>query len=216
MRHLWSLLAGLVAAPLAWLLIATGQHRSQAVIADWEQTGAFHTGHLIGPLIFLAVAGLMLGVLGTLRWSPAGPVAAGVLLILPTVFMVANPFNTLDALSYPQQRRFLWQDFEPWLPVANGTLLVLGTLLLVAMVSLQRWRRWPVAPAPLPPASDDEVVAGVTELTSERSDRTPMSDDEILAAAAAMDDQPAPEPVAPEPPPADEGPTEEQPRPPAP
>lgn len=211
MRHLWSLLAGVVAAPLVWLLLATGQHRAQASVAAWEEAGRFDTVALVGPVIFLVVAGLLLGVLGTLRWSPAGPVAAGVLLVLPTIFVFVNPFRTLDTLSYPEQRRLLWQDFSPWLPVANGTLLVLGILLLVAVASVQRWRQWPVVPGPIPPATDDEVVEGVARLT-ERGGHSPMSDDEILAAAAALDEQttqrqqrPPGEPTVPQEEPPDSG-----------
>lgn len=188
MRHLWSLVAGILAAPLAWLLLAIGQSGSRRTVAGWEQDGFFDTGQLVGPVIFLAVAGLLLGVLGTLRWSPAGPVAAGLLLILPTVFMFGNPLRTLEFFSYDQDRRLLWQDFRPWLPVENGTLLVLGALLLVAVASVQRWRKWPVLPAPVPPATDEQVVDGVTAL-GQRSGQSPMSDDEILAAAAAIDEQ---------------------------
>ena len=35
MRHVWSLLAGLLVAPLTWFLLATGQYRAQATVDDW-------------------------------------------------------------------------------------------------------------------------------------------------------------------------------------
>ena len=180
MRHLWSLLAGLVAAPLAWLFLATGQYRSSRTVANWNEASAFDTADLIGPAAFLAAAGILLGLLGTLRLSPAGPVVAGLLLVAPTVFMFINPFETLDAFSVDQPRRLFNQDLQPWLPVENGTLLVLGALLLMAVFSAQRWRRWPVAaPATLPPAMVAERPAP--------DQPQPMSDEEILAAAAEME-----------------------------
>lgn len=185
MRHLWSLIAGLAVAPLAWLLLAIGQSNAGARIGRWEQVGRFDTAELIGPVIFLVVAGLLLGVIGTLRWSPLGPMIAGALLVAPTVIMFVNPFRALEFFGYNQPRRFLWQDFEPWLPVANGTLLVIGSLLLVATVSAQRWRRWPVPPATLP-ASTAGMVAGAGH-PRPPAHTSPMSDDEILAAAARID-----------------------------
>lgn len=189
MRHLWSLIAGILVAPLAWLLLAIGQSNAEQRITRWEQAGFFDTANLVAPAVFLVAAGLLLGVLGTLRWSPAGPMVAGALLVLPTVFMFANPFRTLEFFGYDQPRRIFWQDFQPWLPAANGTLLVLGSLLLVATVSAQRWRRWPVAPTPLPAATDEEVIAGVGQLARPSGPTSPMSDDEILAAAAAIDEE---------------------------
>jgi hypothetical protein len=209
MRHLWSLLAGLVAAPLAWLFLATGQYRSSQTVANWNATSTFDTADLIGPAAFLAGAGILLGLLGTLRWSPAGPLVAGLLLVTPTVFMFINPFETLDAFSVDQPRRLLSQDFQPWLPVENGTLLVLGALLLMAVFSAQRWRRWPAGPAAAAPA----VIA---ERPSAGDQPQPMSDEEILAAAAEMEQEERaaaggdgtateadpPEPTTPEPAPA--------------
>jgi len=209
MRHLWSLLAGVVSAPLVWLLLASGQHRSHATVAAWDAAGRFNTADLIGPVILLAVAGIILGLLGTLRFSPAGPMAAGALFVTPTVLMFINPVRTLDGFfrplgisTDPPPRRILAQDLEPWLPVENGTLLVLGVLLLMAVFSSQRWRRWPAVPAasaaaPAAPArsgaaTDEEVIAGIAALGGDRPKPTPMTDDEILAAAAALDDQPPP------------------------
>ena len=168
MRHLWSLLAGIVAAPLAWLSLATGQHRSQATLSGWEATGTFDTTQLIGPAAFLVAAGVVLGLLGTLRWSPVGPIVAGVLLVVPTVFLFVNPFQTLDAIPGGENWRLLDQDLLPHLPVANGTLLVLGSLLLMAAFSAQRWQRWPaVAGEAAAPAGDEQALAGPDDLTAE-------------------------------------------------
>jgi hypothetical protein len=215
MRHLWSLLAGVVAAPLTWLFLSTGQHRSQAVVARWDATGVFDTADLIGPALFLLAAGIVLGLLGTLRWSPAGPLVAGILFVIPTILMFINPFNALEAFYRPDDggsRRLFGQDLQPWLPVENGTLLVIGALLLMAVFSVHRWRRWPTLPAPIPAATDEEVVAGISAL-GEGQQKPPetMTDDEILAAAAAFEEsKPAEEPPAEEPP-KEEQPKEEQP-----
>lgn len=191
MRHLWSLLAGIVAAPLAWLGLATGQYGSKHAVFEWQRDGRFDTVELIGPVIFLLAVGVLLGLVGTLRWSPAGPLAAGVLLAIPTLFMFVNPFETLDAFSYDETNRILGQDLQLWRPVENGTLLVLGALLLMAVFSTQRWRQWPQLPRPIAPATDDEVVSGVAALSSESG--STMSDDEIVAAPAALEE---PEPPA--------------------
>jgi hypothetical protein len=196
MRHLWSLLAGVLAAPLAWAFLATGQHRSERTVAGWDDTGLFDTAELIGPAAFLAAAGVVLGLLGTLRWSPLGPLVAGLLLVTPTVLLFINPFETLDALAFDAARadgepvRVLSQDLQPWLPVANGTLLVLGALLLMAVLSGQRWRRWPTAAAPAVTAGP-EAQAGPPAPGGEPRPG-PMSDEEILAAAAAMEEDAAP------------------------
>jgi hypothetical protein len=202
-RHLWSLLAGIAAAPLAWLLLATGQHRSQATVDDWESAGLFNTAQLIGPVIVLLLAGVLLGVLGTLRWSPAGPIAAGLLLVLPTVFMFVNPFRTLDAISEPEGWRLLGQDLAPRLPVENGTLLVLGALLLMATFSTHRWRRWPTALEPIPSATDEQVVTGMDEAGDDEAYPEP---------AAAAPEEPSPEEPSPEEP-SPEEPSPEEPSP---
>lgn len=191
MRHLWSLLAGIVAAPLAWLGLATGQYGSKHAVFEWQRDGRFDTVELIGPVIFLLAVGVLLGLVGTLRWSPAGPLAAGALLAIPTLFMFVNPFETLDAFSYDETNRILGQDLQLWRPVENGTLLVLGALLLMAVFSTQRWRQWPQLPRPIAPATDDELVSGVAALSSESG--STMSDDEIVAAPAALEE---PEPPA--------------------
>lgn len=214
MRHLWSLLAGLVAAPLAWLLLSTGQYRSVTTVAGWDEAGRFDTADLIAPAAFLAGAGVLLGLLGTLRWSPAGPLVAGLLFIVPTVLMFINPFDTLERFLRPDDgaaRRLLGQDLQPWLPVENGTLLVLGALLLVAVLSVQRWRRWPAAETPVQPATGTEAAASGTGVAAtgtgvaatgtgavaaeEATEPDTMTDDEILAAAAEYEQQERTEPT---------------------
>lgn len=184
MRHLWSLLAGILIAPLAWLGVAAGQSGSEQAVAEWQQAGRFDTADLIGPAAFLVAVGVLLGLVGTLRLSPAGPLAAGLLLVAPTVFMFINPFEALDAFAYNETSRVLGQDMQLWRPVQNGTLLVLGALLLMAVFSTGRWRR--PEPEPLLAAGAPEL-AGASEATEPEA-ATTMSDEEIVAAAAAIDE----------------------------
>lgn len=206
MRHLWSLLAGILIAPLAWLGVAAGQSGSEQAVAEWQQAGRFDTADLIGPAAFLVAVGVLLGLVGTLRLSPAGPLAAGVLLVAPTVFMFINPFEALDAFSYDETSRVLSQDMQLWRPVQNGTLLVLGALMLMAVFSTGRWRR--PEPEPLQVGEAPEL-AGAPETTGSESTAT-TSDEEIVAAAAPTDEpEPDSEPAGSDA--GDERPTAEQP-----
>ncbi|WP_422773327.1 hypothetical protein ACN28C_10615 [Plantactinospora sp. WMMC1484] len=156
MRHLWSFLAGVVAAPLAWILIALGQDGSARTVTRWEELGTYNTANLIQGAVYLAVAGILLGLLGTLRLSPAGPLVAGLLLAAPYVGFFIDPFAVRDAVPAN------WSLFGDPLPLVqvldNGTTFVIGALLLMATFSTQRWRRWPcpATAGSAPSASDVE------------------------------------------------------------
>lgn len=164
MRHLWSLLAGLVAAPLAWLLLAAGQHRSQEIVDGWVEANRFDTGELIAPGLFLLGAGVVLGLVATLRWSPVGPLVAGVLFLTPAVLMFIDPLWTLSQVA--ARWELAGQDLALRAPAENGTLLVLGGLLVMAVFSKRRWQRWPVAEA-----AATEADGGDAE-TAETADAT--------------------------------------------
>jgi hypothetical protein len=150
------LLAGVVAAPLAWLLIAAGQTQWQGTVQEWNLAGRFDTADLVVPGVFLAVAGIVLGLLATLRVSPVGPLVAGLLLLVPTVGMFIHPFDAAEMISDEDGWVLLDQAVQPRLPVANGTLLMLSALLLMAVFSAHRWRRLP-AVAAAPVAVDADV-----------------------------------------------------------
>jgi hypothetical protein len=153
MRHLWSFLAGVVAAPLSWALIALGQDGSARTVTRWVELGTYNTANLIQAAVYLGVAGVLLGLLGTLRVSPLGPLVAGLLLVAPYVGLFIDPFTVRDAVPTN------WKVFGDPLPLVqvldNGTMFLIGVLLLMATFSVQRWRRWPrtVATA-VPPVSD--------------------------------------------------------------
>ena len=91
MRHLWSFLAGLVVAPVTWVLVTLGQDGSSRTVDRWVEIGTFNTANLIEPAVYLGVAGILLGLVGTLRTSPLGPLVAGLLLVTPYVGMFVAP-----------------------------------------------------------------------------------------------------------------------------
>ncbi|MDQ7907720.1 hypothetical protein RB614_24670 [Phytohabitans sp. ZYX-F-186] len=156
MRHLWSLLAGVVVAPLTWVLVSVGQSRSSSTVAGWAEARRYDTIDLIEPAAYLVVAGILLGVIGTLRFSPLGPLLAGLLLITPYAGLFADPLAVRDTV--PDNWAVLDRDIPLLVPLDNGTLLLLGVLLVIATFSVQRWRRWPLASgyAPEPFVVKDE------------------------------------------------------------
>jgi hypothetical protein len=141
MRHLGSLIAGIVAAPLCWLLLAFGQVSSAKAFANGANNGTLHTNDFIRPLIYLAVAGIIIGLVATLRTSPVGPLVAGVMYAGSYVALLIAPERVLHTFSYTitisHERADLTQ------PLTTGTALVIGAALLVAVFSVGRWRRWP-------------------------------------------------------------------------
>ncbi|MFV2107045.1 hypothetical protein [Micromonospora sp. LOL_015] len=145
MRHLWSLLSGLAVAPLCWVLIAVGQTTSARTIAGWVTDDTYHTATLLAPAAFVFAAGLLLGLLGTLRFSPLGPLTAGLALATPYVAMFVDPFGARDLIGIGTPWRLLGEPVVLLQPVENGTLALLGVLLSTAVLSRQRWRSRPAA-----------------------------------------------------------------------
>jgi len=168
MRHLWSLLAGVVIAPLTWVLVAAGQHGSSHVVSEWVKNDSYAWANLLGPAVYLAAAGLLLGLIATLRFSPLGPMVGGLLLVGPYAGMFAAPFVVRETI--PDNWEFRNVDLPLRLPLENGTLLLLGGLLLMATFSIQRWRRWPNPDAPVdkrglgdwPPESGQDSLSPTT------------------------------------------------------
>jgi hypothetical protein len=179
MRHLWSLLAGVVAAPLTWILITLGQDGSVRTITNWVDVGTFNTANLIEPAVYLAVAGILLGLVGTLRISPLGPLVAGLLLITPYAGLFADPFTVRDRV--PTTWKVLGDPLPLRLPVENGTLFLIGVVLVMATFSVQRWRRWPRPAGPVvdsPPVDHDPDRTDWPPLLTSRddaADNAPMS-----------------------------------------
>ncbi len=152
MRHLGSLLAGILIAPVAWLLIALGQQKSLATLASWQQSGGFDTADLLLPAAYLLAAGLLIGLIATLRISPLGALVAGLFYAgIYAALLFSNPLRVRNAV--PEKLTVLGRAIAPRTPLDNGTLLLVGIALLVAVFSFTRWRRWPAAvPVAVPEA----------------------------------------------------------------
>lgn len=179
MRHLWSFLAGLVVAPVTWVLVTLGQDGSAGTVGRWVEIGRFNSANLIEPAVYLAVGGILLGLLGTLRTSPLGPLVAGLLLAAPYVGMFVAPFEVRNRI--PDGWKVLGDPLPLHVPVENGTLFLLGLLLVMATFSGQRWRRWPrpvAEPAPATaagPERDDFTLTDWPAAGSTDRDTAPLT-----------------------------------------
>ncbi len=139
MRHLISLILGLVIAPAVWIATGLGQARLMAA-TDSEITlrGAFV------PLAVLAAAGLVFGIIATTRVSPAGPLVAGLLMLGLQIAYLARPETVTGFLP----KKILGSEGALILPATTGLGAVLGVGLMVALFSLGRWRNWPYDDSP--------------------------------------------------------------------
>jgi hypothetical protein len=174
MRHVGSLLAALIIGPAAWILLAYGQ-------TDLKPAG--DDSRWLEKVAFLAVAGLLVGLIATVRISPLGPVVAGVVY---TGYGIAalwrdDVYDLLpDTLTVDDRHANLHA------PVLNGTAVVLGVLLLTAIISVRRWQRWPKRPTAID-ATPEASAAVVAE--EERSVPEPEP-------TAVLPPEPEPEPTA--------------------
>jgi hypothetical protein len=153
MRHIGTLIAAVIVGPLAWILLAFGQGRSAEVFAEASLSGTFRTEDFVGPLLWLAGAGLLLGLLGTLRFSPLGAMVIGVAYTSSYTLLLIAPKGTLDLLTNDLSVANRHADLTT--PIRTGTSMVLGLLLLVAGISIGRWRRWPTPTTARQTAADD-------------------------------------------------------------
>jgi hypothetical protein len=169
MRHVWTLIAAVVIAPLAWVLLAFGQDRSLQAFVDEEATGAFRNGDFIRPVLCLAAAGLLLGLLGTLRFSPAGAVLTGLAYTTSYLTLLANPGAVLNLIPGRVSLAGRAADLET--PLSTGSAMVLGAALLLAVASAGRWRRVAVAKeedAPAPHSGPPTPRSGPLTLPEDR------------------------------------------------
>ncbi|SCL29284.1 hypothetical protein GA0074692_2697 [Micromonospora pallida] len=164
MRHIKTAIAALILGPLAWVLLAAGQGRSLRVFEDAQENGGVLDPHaLLKPLLVLAAAGLLLGLLATVRISPLGSVLIGLGYSASYAGLLFSPARVLDLLSH--KLSVAGYQIDVLTPVRTGTTLLLGSLLLVGVASVQRWRRWPQSDADEPTA---DVPANTIPPVSER------------------------------------------------
>jgi hypothetical protein len=161
MRHVGTLIAGVVIAPLAWILLAFGQDRSAAAFAKAQTADAFHSGDFVRPLQYLVVAGLLLGLIATLRFSPLGALVAGLGYVTCYALLLVMPGGLMSLLDH--RLTIFGRHADLATPIRTGTALVLGALLLVSAISVGRWRRWP-RPEEDEPALDRDRPVGVDGL----------------------------------------------------
>lgn len=77
MRHVLSLVTGMVVAPLVWLLVAAGQ----AATKDGFPTSSHAPRQLVIGGAMLIGVGLLAGLIASLRTSPLGAVFASVVFL---------------------------------------------------------------------------------------------------------------------------------------
>jgi hypothetical protein len=157
MRHLVTLIAAAAIAPLAWVLLAFGQDRSAQAFINAQDAGAFNTDDFLRPTLCLAAAGILFGLIGTLRFSPLGAVATGILYAASYLILLIDPQGWLDLL--PKTLTFAGKQADPITPIRSGSTLILGALLLVAVVSVGRWRRWPDREQAVGPVAEEMELA---------------------------------------------------------
>jgi hypothetical protein len=194
MRHLWTLIAAIVIAPAAWLLIAFGQTQSGAAFAKATQSGTWTASDFVWPLLFLAGAGILLGLIGTLRFSPLGAVLTGLLYVASFVAVLVDGKDVYKLFNY--KISILKHDALLPVPVANGTTLVLGSLLLVAVASVARWRR-ATAAVPAEAAPGDEFSSSEQPTEDTKDFWTPTTPVTTPLVPPSFGDEPSTERVVP-------------------
>ena len=184
MRHVWTMITAVFVAPLAWLLLAYGQDRTLQAFANEEGAGAFAAGDFVRPALCLAAAGLLLGLIATLRLSPLGAVLTGLVYTASYLALLVDPDSVLGL--FPKNVSFAGRSLDPTMPLRTGSALLLGALLLVGVVSVGRWRRWPT------PAVDEVEPSNVATQPEDR----PLGVDGLGFAPGRHEPTPTPTPTA--------------------
>lgn len=165
MRHVWSLIAGVVIAPSAWFLIAFGQ----GAMSRGQALNDFKGDFILGGLLVVGV-GLLLGLISSLRVSPVGALVTSLVYLGASMFAL---FARQDALKVFSQEVTLG-DYKTNLadPLNTSVLAVVGGMLLIAVFSPARWRgataettvdQW--APPPPPAPWEPPTPAGISPAT---------------------------------------------------
>lgn len=188
MRHIGTVIASAVVGPLAWILFALGQDRSAQAFANAQDGGVLDSADFIRPALVLAAAGILLGLIATLRFSPLGAALTGLVYSASYLGLLVSPASLMRLLD--RKLTVSGHQVDLAAPVRTGTTLLVGALLLVGVVSIRRWQRWPQpaadAPATLVP---DEGIPPAT-----RRDR-PVGVDGLGLGLGGPDRTSEPEPV---------------------
>ena len=169
-RHVGTLLAALVIAPVAWILLAFGQTRSARAFAAAADGGGLHAADFRAPLLLLAATGILLGLIGTLRFSPVGALVAGAFYLNTYAMLAVAPGDWLHL--FDRTLSIAGREADLAAPIRSGTTLVIGALLLVAVVSVSRWRRAPRT-TPEPSGYPDEYAGPRMPIEPEFATRYP-------------------------------------------
>lgn len=164
MRHLGTLIAAVAIAPFAWVLLAFGQDRSGQAFANAQSNGTLETGDFVRPILCLAAAGILFGLIGTLRFSPLGAVVTGIGYAGIYLALLVDPQGVVDL--FPTAVSVAGKQADPTTPLRTGSTLLLGAMLLVAVVSVGRWRRWPGTREPEAPETDEVGPSGLLPVDS--------------------------------------------------
>jgi hypothetical protein len=136
MRHLGSLIAGVVIGIVAWILIGFAQAKIGADAVTG--IGRHAWGHYFTALVLMAIAGLIIGLIASTRVSPIGPFVAGAGFVLLQLAYVTWP-HFLDWLP-----NSVLGQHDIWTrPASSGVFALLGVVMLVGVLSVRRWQRWP-------------------------------------------------------------------------
>jgi hypothetical protein len=139
MRHLWSLTAGVVIAPIVWAFAAFGEAVSDEVFKNGP-IASFSSKLLFAAAAFV-VAGLLVGLIGSLRVSPVGPVVAGLAYLACYALVVFAPKTANDIFG--RHSSVAGYDADIFQPLRHGIIPILGAMLLMTVFSAGRWRTWP-------------------------------------------------------------------------
>ncbi|ADD45644.1 hypothetical protein [Stackebrandtia nassauensis] len=173
MRHIASLLLGLVIAPLAWILIGAATIGLDPHGLYKEAVGK--PNNVVAMAMF-ALAGIALGVLAVTRLSPAGPVTAAVIFggLFAFFRFVAKDFtlpDLLEGVKVPTESATAAGE--------SGVVLAVAALLAVAILMPSRWRG---------PDTDADRVVDTSELSSKPRTDTNRNTDAVDPFAPAFTD----------------------------
>ncbi|MGH3749792.1 MAG: hypothetical protein ACRDT8_20605, partial [Micromonosporaceae bacterium] len=137
MRHLLSILAGLIIAPATWVLVGLSQAKFASATRGAD---GFTFGDLTTPLALLAAAGLVFGLIAVTKISPLGPALGGLIFIGGQLMYAWRPMTMADLLS---AKNIFGETGVLTLPASTGVAMILGAAMLTALFSVGRWRTWP-------------------------------------------------------------------------